>query len=432
MCDGGTDGVGPVVSPETSATPPVVTPIDPVTARLTELGVDSKYFAKIKSLGIETVTDLVFLSEADLVADPDKMPVIQARKLIKAVVPVATSAVTAPVSASPRNTMVAASNVRLAEPPASTAGWLSDLCAIKPQIIAPITVVTGVKAAMADAWGYFQLPRRMMRMLRRAADDIGEGVPDLYFELQNLTAARRYGALVAWMQGRGAACTVGERNRFLTKVQTKLWDAIDAFYMELETWRKGRRESQDPSEAMANAFAGELQIYDATPVRTAVLALGSNINFTFSGTGVYAATALALDREKLQEVLKTLDFRLFGVQSREKLLADLECAVPPEMLAAEATIGKFLWNAMALKDMAAGGYDEQKFLIELASIGTSRPWNAVKTAMGKRKPTNGGREHLSGTGGGRATVDADEDELFEDHDDDLEGFDETDPKPRRR
>jgi hypothetical protein len=363
---------------------PVPEATDPVSDRLTELGVEPDVITKIKEdLGAKSVDDLAGLTETDLVdAGMKRLP---ARKLLKALAPVAIPTAAAIASMRAPTT---ASTVRLQEPPTSASSWLSSLCAIRPQIIQPLTVLTGIKAAMADVYGYFQLPRKMMRMLREASDSIGEGVPDLYFELQSLTQARRYGALVAWMQGKGSACTVAERNRFLQRMHEKFWDATDSFCNELEAWRKGRRDSLDIGEQMAAAMTGEMQIYDATQVRTAALALGDSINRVFSGTGVYAATALALDNERLQEVLAQLDFRQFGVQSREKLLADLECAVPAEMVSAENTIAKFAWNAMSLRDTAAGGMDEQRFLIELAAIGTGRQWNTVKALAAKRKPVS--------------------------------------------
>jgi len=380
----------------------VTTPVDPVVAKLTELGVTGEVITKIQTdLGATSVDDLVGLTEADLVGVG--MKALPARALLKKLAPPVASTPAIPAAA--RVAVVTA--VRLQEVP-SPSNWLASLCAIQPQRIQPLTVVTGIKAAMADVFGFFQLPRKMMTMLRKAADDVGEGVPDLFFELQNLTQARRYGALVAWMQGKASACTVSERERFLARMHEKFWDALDAFYGELDGWRKGRRESQDVGEAMSAAFSGEVQIYDATLVRNAALALGDTINRTFSGTGVYAATALALDNDKLQSVLEKMDFRQFGVTSREQLLAQLGCSVPAEIMAAETTISRFAWNAMVVKDQTAGGVDEQRFLIELASIGTSRPWAQIKS-LAARKPRDRGRG-VTGIGGGRSEPEDEEDE----------------------
>jgi hypothetical protein len=375
----------PIDPAATVAVDPVPTPAaastDPVGDKLKELGVEPKAIIYIKDeLGATSVDDLSSLTEDDLIAAGLKK--LPARNVLKALKP-ATAA--APISIPGARPATSAIAVRLQEPPISAASWLSSLCSIKPQIIQALTVLTGVKATIADVYGYFQLPRKMMKMLQDASDAVGEGVPDLYFELQNLTQARRYGALVSWMQGKGSACTIAERKRFLQRMNDKFWDALDAFYIELDVWRKGRRDSMDVGEQIAGAFSGEIQIYDATQVRTAALTLGDSINRVFSGTGVYAATALALDKDGIQEVLNQIDFRQFGVPSREKLFADLNCAVPPEMIAAENTIAKFAWNAMSIKDTAAGGMDEQKFLIELASLGTGRQWNTMKSLAGKRR-----------------------------------------------
>lgn len=381
--------ITPAADPAPTPDPtPAATPSDPVTAKLIEMGVTPDVIDKIKTnLGPTSVEDLTLLTEADLVECG--MPKLPARRLAATLAPkpeaTATSTTAGNTMATPQPRVTAASTIRLGDPPAEATNWLTSLSAIKPQIIQKLTVITGIKASMADVYGFFQLPKKMMSMLREAADDVGEGVPELYFDLQRLTQARRYGVLISWMQNKGSACTVAERNRFLTRMHGQFWDALDTFYLELDAWRKGRRDSVDIGEAMANAFAGEGQIYDATTVRTAGLALGDSINHVFAGTGVYAATALALDNAKLQEVLLQMDFRQFGVTSREMLLQRLECAVPPEMVAAESTISKFVWNVMSLGDMAAGGMDEQKFLIELASIGSARQWNAIKLLGAKRK-----------------------------------------------
>lgn len=218
------------------------------------------------------------------------------------------------------------------------------------------------------------------------------------------------------MQGKGAACTVEERNRFLVRMHEKFWDCLESFYSELEGWRKGRRESQDVSESLASAFSGEVQIYDATQVHNAALALGDTINRVFAGTGVYAATALALDNDTLQRILSEMDFRQFGVQSREQLLAQLGCAVPAEMMAAEIAISKLVWNAMLVTNQVAGSVDEQRFLIELAAIGTNRPWNQIKSLAVNRKDNKFAK--LSGIGSRRR----DRDELYDDPDEAEEGL----------
>lgn len=388
---------------------------DPVEDKLRALGVSDEIVEKIKTdLGAETEDDLNSLTEKDLV-DCGMKP-LPARKVVAALNPQATAAVSVPgATSAPR--VVTVSTVRLQDIP-QPSNWLAALCAIQPQRIQPMTVITGIKAVMADAYGYFQLPRKMMKMLREAADNVGEGVPDLYFELQDLTMQRRYGALVPWMQGKRSACTVGERSRFLVRMHEKFWDSLDTFYSELDAWRKGRRESQDVGESLSAAFSGEVQIYDATNVRNASLALGDTINRAFSGTGVYAATALALDNDLLQKVLAAMDFRQFGVQSREQLLAQLGCSVPAEIMAAETTISKFVWNAMLVKDQAAGGVDEQRFLIELAAIGTSRPWNQIKTLTAKNR-----KDRLSGvlTGIGSRGRGSDDGIYDEEDDEELAG-----------
>ena len=397
----GNAGAVPPAADATGTTPVVTvpaavatTPANPVIAKLQELGVEMPVITKImENLGAATVEDLAGLTESDLVGCG--MKALPARALIKKLAPAPAVVASA---ASPRVAVVSA--VRLQDVPQSQ-NWLSTLCAIQPQRIQPVTVITGIKAAMADVFGYFQLPRAMMKMLRDAADAVGEGVPELFFELQNLNQARRYGALVGWMQGKASACTIAERNRFLDRMQGTFWPALDSFYGVLDSWRQGRKDSQDLTEALANMGSGEIQIYDTTPVRTAALALGDTINRTFSGTGVYAATALALDNDKLQKVLAEMDFRQFGVQSREQLLAQLKCAVPAEIMSAEATISRFVWNTMVVKDQAVGSAEEQKFLIELASIGTSRPWNQIKTLSDKRPARSRTGGGLTGIGGRR-------------------------------
>jgi len=406
--------VAPVAPEVVPAAPVLAAPADGMVALLKSLGISDDVIGKVQTvLGATSVGDLEVLGKEEFKSVG--MNPVQVGKLLKQLAPA--PAAVAPVTPAAAPRVVAVSTVRLQDVPQSS-NWLSSLCAIQPQRIQPLTVVTGIKAAMADGFGFFQLAGKMMTMLRKAADDVGEGVPELFFELQNLTQARRYGALVSWMQGKGSACTVSERNRFLAKMHEKFWDSLDAFYGELDAWRKGRRESQDVGESLSAAFSGEVQIYDATLVRNAALALGDTINRTFSGTGVYAATALALDNDKLQKVLAEMDFRQFGVQSREQLLSQLGCAVPAEMVAAETTISKFAWNAMVVKDQAAGGVEEQRFLIELASIGTSRPWNQVKALASRRRrdrPAGG----LTGIGRGRGRSGEEDSSEDEEQDDQM-------------
>lgn len=418
--------VAPDSSDTTPKTPPEVTPLPPVKAaspdpapvadtleavsansvieRLTELGVSTDKIGLIQEHLVDGVEDLPHITVEQLI---DKTGVGMKPGPAGRLVAALAAPKTATVVASATGT-AATPVVRLEDAPQST-NWLSALCAIQPQRIQPVTVVTGIKASMADSYGYFELPKKMMQMLQVAADAVGEGVPDLYFELQNLRQSTRYGALVSWMKGKGSACTIPERHRFLARMQERFWDALEVFYLELEGWRTARRDSQDVGEAIAQGLAGEGQIYDTSQVQSAALALGDTINRTFSGTGVYAATALALDNDKLQKVLAEMDFRQFGVTSREQLLQQLDCAVSAEMMAAETTITRFVWNAMTVKDRATGGMDEQRFLIELASIGNSRPWAQIKELTAKRpkKKTN----RPAGIGGDDEADDFEEDQL---------------------
>ena len=62
-----------------------VTTVDPVTAKLEELGVDGEMIEKIKEMGAETVEDLAGLQEKDLI--DAGMLVLKARKLIAVLVP---------------------------------------------------------------------------------------------------------------------------------------------------------------------------------------------------------------------------------------------------------------------------------------------------------------------------------------------------------
>jgi hypothetical protein len=370
-----------------AAAPPPVVPVvvDELTAYLQSLGVEASMIQKIKDdLGAATVSDLGVLT-VDMLKGIGMKPV-PAAALVKKLNPEvqmekpATTTIGVGLRTPPSMPIV-----RLQEPPNSVAGWLTSLCEIQPQIIQPLTVVTGVRAALADIYGFFQLSRSMKRLLREASDRDGITVPDMFFDLENLNLARRYGTLVAWMQGKRSACTIEERNRFLNRMHEKFWDAIDIFYRELDSWRQARRESLDVGEQLASAMSGDVQIFDTTQVRTAALAFGDLINHTFAGTGVYSATALQLDRDRLQEILNQLDHRLFGMSSRQQLLDTLGCAVPADMVAAENTVCKFVWNAMVSKEFADGGVGEQRFLLELAALGTSRPWVTIKALADKRK-----------------------------------------------
>ncbi len=67
--------------------------VDPVTARLKELGVDDEMIGKIKEMGAETVEDLAGIQEKDLT--DIGMPRLQARKLIAVLAPIGSTSVDA-------------------------------------------------------------------------------------------------------------------------------------------------------------------------------------------------------------------------------------------------------------------------------------------------------------------------------------------------
>lgn len=397
-------GTTPATADDTNATEvtgvETVITIDPVTAKLQELGVDAEVIEKIKTdLGAETVEDLVGLTEEDLTsAGMKKLP---ARNLLKAFTPTVASV---PTATSTAVNTVSFDTVLPSVP--TDASWLEALRTGGVLKVDQSTVISAIRAALAHKAGLFTIPEGLVRLMERFSDQNEEQVDPEFFKLRKLLTRRSYAEIFEAIDGLdGTYVTDARRNELLRRVDQYLWPSISGFYTQLKSWQEAWMQgAANPAIMMSAIMAasggmgalppGMMQPPDTGILRDTSDAMADAINKVFAGTGVQIAAALAYDASKIKETLENPRLpALTGSANRDQMLRQLGVAVSATYPRLENNVTRFVLSVMRVKDQPAGN-EELQYFGALFMLGSQIPWDQ----LGGSSRSDG----VTGIGGGRS------------------------------
>ena len=401
MADETTDAAAADATAEPTATEAAVedtAPVaDPVMAKLKELDVDDDMVVKIKQdLGVTTVDELGLLAEKDLLSIG--MKVVQARKLAGAFVPPPPAADTAALSAA------TAFEILPAVP--DDTSWLEALRTGGVLKVDQSTVISAVRAALAERVGMFGVPDRLAERMESFAEESDEPVSEEFWRLRSLVTRRNYGDIFAAIEGLdGRYISDTRRRQLLERVNTHLWPAIGSFYNQLQSWQEAWMQgAANPAMLMATIMSagsggmamppGMLQPPDTAVLRDHADAVNDAINRVFAGTGVPVAAALAYDATQIKKTLENPRLpSMIGAASREQMLKQLGIAVSSNYPRLETNITRFVLGIMQAKNQPAGN-EELQYFGALYMLGSQIPWDQLGI---------GGRT-VSGIGGNRTRL----------------------------
>ncbi len=365
--------------------PEIDTPMDPVIAKLTELGISGDIAAKIKdSLGVETVDDLASVTEADLVEAGLKK--LQARKVVTAL-----QTLKAPVAeaASHAATTVNVSFDAVLPTVMSDSSWLEALKLGGVLKVDQSTVISAVRAALAHKVGLFAIPDILVRKMEEFADANEEQVDAEFFKLRKLLTRRSYAEIFEAIDGMdGSFVTEGRKKQLLARIDEKLWPAIVEFFQQLDAWQKAWMQGAANPAMMVNMFMaasggasimppGMMQPPDTGVLRDHADAVSDAVNRVFAGTGVQIAAALAYDASRIKETLQSPRLpALVGAANREQMLKLLGVGVSATYPRLENNITRFVLATMQVKDQPAGNEELQYFGM-LYMLGTQITWDQI-------------------------------------------------------
>lgn len=268
-----------------------------------------------------------------------------------------------------------------------------------------ISVISGIKAALATRAGLYDLPKVLTNRMDKTADELLEPVDvEKYSALYELVTERKYAEVLAAIGYKGAAKFVTEKRRqeLLDRVGSILLPAAVNFHSALVSYRESLRSSVSEDMALLMATGGlngasddvRALITSIPPIDTLKSAAESfvqAVNKTFAKWGVVVARVLAADALRLRKVLEQPDLpRFTGYLSKEQMLTGLGASVTSEDVQLERNIAQYALAVLAL-NRGLDAANEMKFVRTLATLDSAINWevfgdrsSAQKTAV--RKP----------------------------------------------
>lgn len=367
---------------------------DEVTVKLEEFGASEEVVLAVKALGADTVSDLSLLTEADLVGAG--MKPVQARKLLASLVPVVASVDTTPVAVNFDGVLPAV--------PDDTS-WLAMLKSGGVLKVDTSTVISTIRAALANRVGLFGVPAKLADAMEKFADSNDEPVDPGFFALRKSLTRRTYAEVFEAIDGLdGTFVTEARKKALFERMDTHFWPALVSFNAQLKGWQDAWMQGVANPATMMMAMMGGgsgvamppgmIQAPDTAGLRDAADAVADAINKVFAGSGVPVAAAMAYDATQIRKSLE--DSRLpalIGAANRDQMLRQLGVAVPATYPRLETNLTRYVLAVMQAKDQAAGN-EELQYFGSLFMLQSQIPWETLVAGSASSRG-------LSAIGGGR-------------------------------
>ena len=355
--------------------PAPATSADEITAKLNSLGItDETQIKSIKSLGAETVDDLSGLTESDLVNAG--IPVLKARKMLSSLRPqVAKEATISDMSVN--------FDTVLPSVPDDTS-WLNALRTGGVSKVEQSTVIAAIRAALADRYNFYDIPKLLLTEMERYIDATEEQVSEEFWKIRKQLTKRSYGDLFAVIDGLdGTFISEKRKTELISRIHETLWPAIVSFQSHLSAWQESWMQgAANPVMMMAALVGGSvglppgmMQPPDCGVLRDAAAAVNDSLNRTFRGTGVQITAALAYEANEIKKMIENPRLPILcGVPSRDLLLKKLNIGVPATYPRMEQNLSRYVLGIMQ-SDKVAAGVEETKYFSTLFVLGNQIPWS---------------------------------------------------------
>lgn len=337
--------------------------VETVDDKLKEFGATKATVDKIKALGVDTPEDLASLKEEELVEAGLKP--VKARKLLASVQPATPVAETAALGT------VSFDGVLPSVPDDSS--WLEALKAGGVLKVEQSTVISAIRAALADRVGLYDVPAKLVKAMEKFADDNDEQVDPVFFKLREQLTRRSYAEVFEAIDGlNGNYVTDTRKKELFNRIDTHLWPAIMDFYNQLKGWQETwMQQGANPAMMMAAIAsmgsgaplpAGMMQPPETGTLRDYADAFNDAVNRVFAGTGVQIAAALAYDATQIKKTLEDPSLpALIGAANRDQMLKQLGVSVSSTYPRLEVNLTRFVLSVMDAKDVPAGNEELQYF-----------------------------------------------------------------------
>jgi hypothetical protein len=362
---------------------------DVLKTKLTGLGLTEEQIGKLEAEGAKDEAGVASLT-ADEIKAITGSGIVTAKQVVAAFAP-------APAS----TTFVSAETFGTVLPSVpDDASWLTALRAGGVLKVEQSTVISAVRAALAQQAGLFNLPAKLVAAMEAYTDETEEQVPVEFFKLREQLVQDSYGDLFEAIPGlNGKFVSDARKKELLSRIDSDLWPEIISFHGQLKNWQESWMQgAANPMMLMAMMAGGRgamppgmMAPPDTAALRDAAEAVNDKLNRIFRGTGVQIAAALAYKANRIKETLQQPGLPvMIGAANREQMLKKLGVAVDATYPRLEQNVTQFVLGIMAVQDQPAGE-DELRYFGALFMLGGQIAWeklggptSASKAGIGRR------------------------------------------------
>jgi hypothetical protein len=269
--------------------------------------------------------------------------------------------------------------------------WLESLKAGGTLKIDQPTVISAIRAALADRVGLYELPAKVAEAMEAHADNSLEQLDPKFFTLRKQLTRRSYGEIFAAIDGLDGSFVTDRRKKdLLGRINTHMWPTVLSFQNQLkgwvDSWQQGAANPavlmSTMAQMMSGGAAGGLPPGMMQPPETGVLrdaaeAVNDDINRIFAGTGVVTARALAYDANQIKATMEDANLpALVGATNRDQMLRQLGVDVSSNYTRMELNLTKYVMGILNIKDVPAGN-EETAYFGSLFMLGNQIPWDTI-------------------------------------------------------
>ena len=361
--------------------------------KLVELGLTLTQIKKLeKDSGAKNADDLAMLNDGEIVAYSGCTP-IAAKKVVSEFAPEpAASAAQATVSADALNMVLPAVP--------DDESWVKSLRAGGVLKVEQSTVISAIRAALAQRAGLFSIPQKLVSAMEAYTEETEEQVGPEFYKLRKLLTRQEYGDLFAAIDGMdGNFVTKARKQEMLERIDGQLWNSIQSFSDQLQGWQQAWMQGAANPMAMMAMMAGGagamppgmMTAPDTGVLRDSAEAVNDQINRIFRGTGVQISAALAYEANRVKEILQQPGLpAMIGAPNREQMLKKLGVAIPATYPRLEQNLTQFVLGIVKVDDQAAGD-EELRYFGALFMLSSQIDWNLLKGVAGARAKAGLGR-----------------------------------------
>lgn len=252
--------------------------------------------------------------------------------------------------------------------------------------IGSTSVLSAVKAAIAQKAKLFDFPDIAKKKMEQVAEELEEPAGEEYFKLQKMITTRNYADVLSVLGVEGSFMTESRKKDFFAKLEKNLWNSVREFDALLHQWYEGWvATAANPAAMMSVLLMGKggaslppmMQAPETDGIRDEAERVVNTINKVFSGVGIQVSAALAYDATRIKGILENPALpAATGYTTKEQMLKGLGMAVSADYPRLERNLAKYILGIMELPNITAPN-QELQYLAALVQLGNTIQWEKL-------------------------------------------------------